>query len=241
MLGVPQTAPVLLSEDFAGPAGVFASQSSFYGASDGGVRENADWFAESGEMLRQAGVGRTHSPVFRMWSRRTDLQFPTVRMDVVFHGWVGGSEPWHGINLWLNDAVCSPTPDCSRVDDRGSVSGYALDFVNRDGTVTVLKKVAGDTRGAWPARATTFVQGGTYYELARGQWSPTPGRPYRLEAEAVDLGRGRTLLRTTVDGRVTLEVVDDGSIGGPRLSQGGRVGLRGDYADFEVTDLRISR
>ena len=241
VLGAAPAARVLLAEDFTGPDGPFVSQSAFYGSPDGGVQENPDWFAESGELVRRAGKGRTQSEVFRMWTRRTDLAFPTVSMDVRFHGWTGGDQPWHGINLWLNETLCSPAPTCSRVDDRGGVSGYALDFVNRDGTVTVLKKVAGDTRERWPEGATSFVQGGTYYELASAEWSPVHGRSYRFGAQALDLGRGRTLLRTSVDGRVLLEVVDDGSVGGPALSGGGRVGLRGDFADLEVDDLRITR
>lgn len=232
---------MLLAEDFSGPAGAFVTESAFYGSLDSGLAENAEWLAESGQLLREADSGRTRSPVFRMWTRRTDLAFPVVSMDVVFHGWVGGDEAWHGVNLWLNETLCAPAPDCSRVDDRGGVSGYALDFMNRDGTVTVLKKVAGDTRDRWPEQATSFVQGGTYYELATTRWSPTAGVPHHLVAEARELGGGRTLLRTAVDGEVVLEIVDDGSVGGPRLVDGGRVGLRSDYADVEVDDIRIQR
>lgn len=241
VLGAPVAPPATLTEDFSGPDGVFVSESAFYDADDLGLSENADWFAESGALLLQAGVGRTDAPVFRMWTRRTDLQFVTVSMDVRFRGWAGGDQPWHGINLWLNETLCSPAPDCSRVDDRGGVSGYALDFVNRDGTVTVLKKVAGDTRAVRPERAGDFVQGGTYYELAATRWSPRPGRTYRLEAEVVDLGDGGALLRITIDDDVVLEVVDDGTVAGPPLVAGGRVGLRSDHADFEVDDIRIRR
>jgi hypothetical protein len=241
LLGAPTPVPVVLRQDFTGPDGVFVDQSSFYTAADQGRSENPEWLAESGVLRRQSGVGRTDSDVFRMWTRRADLHFPAVTMDVRLRGFTGGDQPWHGINLWLNESLCTPVPDCSLVDDRGGVSGYALDFVNRDGTLTVLKKVPGDTRDTYPDRATSYVQGGTYYELATADWSPAMDRTYAWSAQAVDLGDRGVLLRLTVDDEILLEVLDSGAVGGPPLRDGGRVGLRGDHADFEVDDIRISR
>lgn len=219
---------------------VFVSQDAFYGADDRGSSENAEWLAESGELLRTGAAARTTSPSFRMWSRRTDLAGASVELDVRFDSWVGGSEPWHGINVWLNSTLCAPSPECTAVRDAEGNGGYALDFVNRDGSLTILKKVPGDTRSRWPDSEVGYVEGGTYYVLAARSWTPEIGRSYHFAGSVSDGGDGTSILRITVDGEVLVEVVDDGSVGGPRL-EGGRVGLRSDYADVTVDDLVVRR
>lgn len=231
----------VLRESFEGPDGAFVTERAFRTA-DLGVAENATWLAESGQVFRRGSAGETDSSVMRMWTRRTDLAFTTAEMDVRFNGWNGGSSGWHGINLWMNETFCTPAPGCTRLQDGATSegpSGYALDFMNRDGSLTILKKVAGDTRGTW-AGAVSYSNGGTYYQLAKTTWTPTVGQTYRWAGRVVDNGDGSTTLQVLVDGRVLLAVVDDARVGGPRLT-GGRVGLRSDYADLTVDDLTIRR
>ena len=239
---VPAPSEALLTESFTGADGVFVSQDAFWKTADLGVAENATWLAESGQVFRRGSAGETDSSVMRMWTRRTDLAFTTAEMDVRFNGWNGGSSGWHGINLWMNETFCTPAPGCTRLQDGATSegpSGYALDFMNRDGSLTILKKVAGDTRGTW-AGAVSYSNGGTYYQLAKTTWTPTVGQTYRWAGRVVDNGDGSTTLQVLVDGRVLLAVVDDARVGGPRLT-GGRVGLRSDYADLTVDDLTIRR
>lgn len=238
---VPGDASPVLQHDFDAADGVFVAESDFWGSADRGASSNGSWFAESGTLRRVAGAAHTDADAFRMWSRRTDLSWSSVELDVRFEGWTGGDEDWHGVNLWLNRTVCTPVPTCSAVDDRGGNSGYALDFVNRDGRLTILKKVPGDTRNAWPEGAEDVAQGGTYYALAETTFTPEPGRAYRFGGRVLDRGDGTSAtLQVLIDGEVVLDVVDDGRIGGPRL-EGGRVGLRSDMAELSVDDLVVRR
>lgn len=236
---VPVTSAPALAEVFGGPDGVFAQQQDFWGTSDRGLSRNASWFAESGTLLRQSGTGRTTSPVFRMWTRSTALAHTQADLSVRFNGWTGGTDAWHGINLWMNAGLCTPFPSCSAVNDGGN-SGYALDFLNRDGSLTILKKVPGDTRASSPNGAIDYSYGGTYYWMTSTTWRPEPGRTYRFTGRVVDNGNGSSTIEVLVDGAVKLRVVDDGRMGGPRLT-GGRVGLRSDYVDMTVDDLTVTR
>ncbi len=237
------TSSVVLRETFTGPDGTFVSSGQFWGSSDRGASRNPTWFAESGSMRRTAGTGRVTFDQwnFRMYTRQNDLSHVTVNSDIRFNGWYGGSGGWQGINLWLHRQMCIPYPSCSAVNDpnnKGGNGGYALDFMNRDGSLTILKKVPGDTRAKY-AGATAYVEGGTYYPMAQTTFRPNRGQTYRLTGQSVDNGDGSTTLRVVVDGQVKLQVRDDGRIGGPRLGPG-RVGLRTDYADVTVDNLSIS-
>ena len=241
LLGLCSPPAPLLEEEFAGGDGVFVSAGAFWNSDDLGEHENPTWLSESGAMLRRDEAGRVEGGAFRMWTRDPGFAFSRVDLDVTFHGWAGGSASWHGINLWLNASLCIPAGDCSKIDDAaGGTGGYAVDFMNRNGVVTVLKKVPGDTRGRWAAGATGHTQGGTYYELASARFHPADGRTYRLTGSVADDGRGGAVLQVLVDGGVVLDVVDDGSKGGPPLS-GGRVGFRTDSAVATVDDVEIHR
>lgn len=244
----PTTSPApapspLLAETFDGVDGTFVSQTDFWGSTDLGLSKNATWFSESGTMLRSGGAGKTSSDYFRMWTRSNDLAYVKADVDVTFNGFTSGTAGWHGINLWLHKQMCTPVPSCSAVNDpsnKGGNSGYALDFLNRDGNLAILKKVPGDTRAQWPTSNIGFAEGGTYYYLAGSTFRPTVGQRYRLTGQTIDNGDGSTTLQILVDGRLLLQVRDDGKIGGPRLGAG-RVGLRSDFAHMTADDFTITR
>ena len=205
----PWATSALLSESFDGPDGIFCSSDAFWS----GQQDNPNWFAESGSFSRKGNLGWTYSPVFRMWTRRTDLSFVQVELDVRFNGWAGASQSWHGINLWLNRKLQSG----SRVND-GAQEGYVIDFLNYDGRLYLMRHV------------------GDAYDLLTDPvtWSPTPGQWYRWGGRVVKTSSGARIdvLR---DGQVVQSATDSN----PLL--GGRVGLRSDYADFHANDLRITR
>ncbi|MBI5200151.1 MAG: hypothetical protein HY925_01075, partial [Elusimicrobia bacterium] len=55
----------------------------------------------------------------------------------------------------------------------------------------------------------------------------------RVSASAVNQPDGSVKLTLRVAGRIVLEAVDDGTVGGPPILDPGRVGLRADNADFQ--------
>lgn len=209
----------LLTASFSGGDGTVAASRRFW---DRSAAADADWFAESGSLLRRNGLGWVHDDVFRVWSRRTDLAFATVQMAVRFNRWERGARDWHGVNLWLNRRLRTPA-DGSRISDGPRQEGYTVDLINRDGRIYLQKKV-----------------GERYLILARRRWSPAPGRWYRWGGRVIDNGDGTNTVQVLVDGRVIQQARDDGSVGGPRLT-GGRIGLRGDHANFNVDELRVTR
>lgn len=222
-LGLPSAAvPAPASETFDGGEGAFVTSRAFWSQADRGLAENPDWLAESGSMLRREGTGEVAASVFRMWTRRNDLAFSEVAMDVRFNGWTGGSSEWHGVSLWLNRRLRTPA-DGTAVDDAPQQQGYVVTFVNRNGEIYIQKKVDS-----------------VYYSLKQDTWQPIVGRWYRWGGRVIDNGDGTSTIQVLVDGRVVQQAVDDGSVGGPR-PMGGRVGLSGDYADFNVDNLTITR
>ena len=216
--GAGEDARAAVVATFEGPDGPMASAGAFWGLGEPGEGESPEWFVESGDILRRGGTGWTAAPVFRMWSRRTDLAFPSAEMDIRFDGWSGGSEGWHGVNLWLNRKLISG----SKIDD-GAQEGYTVDFINRDGKLYIQKKV-----------------GDTYSILSTTEWAPVAGRWYRWGGRVIDNGDGTATIQVIADGRVVQQVRDTGAVGGPPL-RGGRAGLRSDYAGFTVDNLTITR
>jgi len=210
-----------INEHFDGAGETFVGAGAFWSLADRGVQQNANWFAESGTMYRRAGTGWTNSPVFRMWTRRTDLAFASVQMDIRFNGWSGGGQNWHGVNLWLNRTLRAPS-NGSRINDGPRQGGYAVDFLNRDGAFVIQKKV-----------------GSRYHLLHRRTWRPTRGVWYRWAGRVVDNQNGTHTIEVLIDDQVVQSVTDNGSVGGPPL-RGGRVGLRGDYADVSVENLSVT-
>jgi len=222
----PEPAPTggssLVSANFDGPDSAFVTSSAFWNNADDGLYQNTDWFAESGSLYRRSNLGYSNSSVFRMWTRQTDLAFTKMEMDVQFNGWAGGTSGWHGINMWLNRKLRTPA-DGNKINDGSQQEGYAIDFNNRDGKIYIQKKVAG-----------------TYYILKQDTWAPVTGKWYHWSGRVIDNGNGTSTIQMLIDGQIIQQAVDNGSVGGPRLT-GGRAGLRSDYANYNVDNLLINR
>ena len=151
-----------------------------------------------------------------MWTRRTDLAFTKIEMDIRFNGWTGGTAGWHGINLWLNRKLRSNS-DGSRINDGPQQEGYVVDFLNRDGSLLIMKKV-----------------GDTYHTMSKTTWTPQQGRWYRWGGRVIDNGNGTSTIQILLEGQVVLQATDYGV-----QLHGGRVGLRGDHSNFNVDNLTV--
>jgi roadblock/LC7 domain-containing protein len=199
------------SLSFEGPDGTLVSSGAFWARR----QDHPEWFAEGGTMHRRSGIGWTNSANFRMWTRRNDLAFTTTEMDIRFNGWTGGSRDWHGINLWLNRKLRSNS-DGSRINDGPRQEGYVVDFLNRDGSLRIMKKV-----------------GDTYHTLSKKAWAPQQGQWYRWGGRVIDNGSTSTI-QILLEGQVVLQATDNGV-----QLHGGRVGLRGDRSNFNVDNLTV--
>ena len=231
----------LLSEAFGGSDGVFADQGAFWGAKDlrigpeqhvvRGVRRGAASFrGRIHQLFRDAHVDAAYGPGLHQGRDGPPLQR--------VHEW--SRELARRPDLWLNETLCTPAPGCSKVQDGPSAgpSGYALDFMNRDGKLTILKKVHGDTRadvaGCDELRQRRHVLPARWHAVGASGWrdvqvcrsshrqrqrhSNTAG-PHRRAGE-VGSRRHRTSR-------------------GPAHPRA--VGLRSDYADYTVDNISVTR
>jgi hypothetical protein len=103
---------------------------------------------------------------------------------------------------------------------------YFASVSRRDGRIVIGRKL--------PTK-----RGGVYADLIR-----VSGHPFQRERwESVRVTietRGRSvLIGLTVDGRLLARTVDDGSRG-PNILRPGRVGIRGDNAEFEFQGFSVT-
>lgn len=123
------------------------------------------------------------------------------------------AEDWDGVHVFVRY--------------RDPENTYTVDLVRRDGGVTIKRKRAAADGGAGGA--------GTYTTLASGRLGVT--RAWRdFAVTMTDIVAGPQL-SLAVDGRTVLSVVDDSDVA---LRGRGRLGLRGDNAEFEVSTLSFS-
>jgi hypothetical protein len=194
---------------------------AFWDMSDFGFSENRNWFAESGSLVN----GHVREGVFRIWTRAKFSTPITVIMDLTVNEFttqraeaVAG---WNGVKFWLCRSLQTPGPR-GRIDD-GAQSGYTAEVCLRDGRVYVQKKV-----------------GETYHLLAGPSIAPFElGRSHRVGGRVTPNRDGSVRIEVMRNGVTIHTAVDDGSKGGPPLTGGGRVGIRGDNVDFNLRNLEI--
>ena len=233
----------LMRDDFRsayGPNSLITNQFAFWAPDSPGVRSPL-WEVTSGSLFSRDGHGWTGVPdgmvpnafstngtgslVFRLRTRRTDFgsvrQEVSVRVNALTPTSAGG-KAWDGVVLW------------PRYE-----SEFALYFayaLRRDGQVQLSKKCAGQVPGG------DYYNGGSYFPLTAYGVSGPPlelGEWSRLATEVRDERNGSVTLRVFRDGQVVAQAVDRGTGCAP-LRGPARLGVRGDNADFELDDYRVS-
>ena len=100
---------------------------------------------------------------------------------------------------------------------------YYASVSRRDGEVLLGKKIDG-----------------RYVHLTQPKELRFPfGRWHQVLTTIVDQARSVTI-RLLIDGKLVARAVDDG-VGGPPINGAGRIGLRGDNADFQFRNLVVRR
>ncbi len=226
-------AAALVKDDFDGPDGLITNEWATYNPAEVAAVASPVWLVTSGSFFARDGAGWTGAPdngrpdaesaratnsaVFRAVTRRADIGDAVVAFRLRLDRFVSTPEtpahPWDGVHVFLRYA-----------SERRL---YVVSVDRRDGGVAVKKKVSGGD-----------ANGGTYVTLAsRGDPAP-PGEWHDYAVEAHSLGNA-VAIRLARDGEVVLETTDAG-VGGPPITGAGRVGLRGDNAEFVVDDFRVT-
>jgi hypothetical protein len=162
----------------------------------------------------------TNSAVFRVVTHRADFRNCTVSLSLrvrrFVHTPLTPPRPRDGVTVFL------------RYQSEELL--YAVTVSRRDGSVVIKKKVPGGD-----------VNGGTYYTLAQDPTPPSPvGDWRRVRISIHDRPDGTVIIRLRQRGRQL--VARDTGIGDTApINSAGRIGLRGDNADFEFDDVTVSR
>ncbi|MEU9131497.1 hypothetical protein AB0D08_25890 [Kitasatospora sp. NPDC048540] len=193
-----------------------------------------DWVVTSGSLFADGGAlwtgtpdgqspdpasaRHTDSAVFRLVTRRRDFADCTVRAEVLLEPPVTTSrtpaQDWDGGHLWLRY--------------RSPQELYAVSFRRRDGVVVVKRKTP-DEHGAADAE-------GSYETIAEAKHAMEYGSWHSVEASVADTLTGAVRLRLAVDGRVLLDVKDQG---GERITAPGGVGVRADNSDLRIRAFSV--
>lgn len=235
-LSAPASAETLLRDGFNGPDGIITNHFAFWSDGLAGFR-SPTWEMESGCALRRSNTLWSGKPsssvpnincsngagsaVFRLWTKRDDFRNVRVRMRLRNVGFNDGSRQWpavrwDGVKLWLR-----------RQGGTGSVGLYTAEVNRREGNVIVQKKCAGRDE---------------YHLLAQTSPGDTPprfGKWEKVGGSVRNLPGGAVRLTVERRGKTVLEAVDRGR-GCRPIRSDGRVGIRGDNAEFFVDGFRVS-
>lgn len=232
-----EQAPVgdaLLFDSFTGEDGVITNHYAFWSPDDDSAFRDDVWEMESGCALRSdntlwTGVPTSNLPnrncsngsgseVFRLWTKRsfTDVN---VTFSLRNNGYVSGAEgerSWDGIKIWLR-----------RQGGSGSVGLYTAEVNRRQGNIMVQKKCAGSDEYHILSQARPDGS-----DAAIGEWEKVGGSIKNEADGSVKI----TLMR---HGQTVLEATDDG-VGCAPYTTAGRVGIRGDYTNFNADDFLVT-
>jgi hypothetical protein len=228
----PPTGDALLFDSFTGDDGIITNHYAFWSDDNDAYRDDI-WEMESGCALRSdntlwTGVPTSGEPnkecssgsgseVFRLWTKRsfTDVN---VSFRLRNNGYVSGAEgerSWDGIKIWLR-----------RQGGTGSVGLYTAEVNRRQGNIMIQKKCAGSDE--YHILSQDRPEGS---DASVGEWEMVGGSIKNQADGSVKI----TLMR---HGRTVLEATDDG-VGCPPYTTAGRVGIRGDYTNFNADDFLV--
>lgn len=200
-----------------------------------GAKLSPDWIVTSGSLFADEGTGwtgpidadspslgsttATGSAVLRAVSRRENFDDVRVSLDLDVAGLTTtprtGSHNYDGVHVFLRYT----SPD----------SFYSVSLCRRDDTAAVKRKQPG-----------TDSDDGLYQTLAQVGMPCPIGGWQDFAVSVVDEPDGVRLTITT-QGRTVVSVLDTGLGGVSPLRGRGRIGVRGDNAEFHLRNLRVER
>lgn len=230
----PGSGTVLLSEPFDRTDRLVTNEYAFWNPAAADAVFSPTWEMTSGSLFVRSGSGwtgvpddrgpdatssaATDSAVFRLTTRRSDLADVAVDFDLRLNGLTQTtttpSVAWDGVHVFL------------RYQDEESLYYASVD--RRDGTTTIKKKVRGGPSN-----------GGTYFDLATGHHPVSWNTWEHVRATVGNTSDGGVAIQLFVGGVLVANAVDRG-VGGPPITHAGKVGIRGDNAEFDVDEFLVT-
>ncbi|MFI5931843.1 hypothetical protein [Actinoplanes sp. NPDC051494] len=232
----PQAGQVLFRANFPSLNGLFTNDYAYWTPSDPRSLLSPVWDMTSGSLFSLNGNGytgvpddrtadarsraSTHSAIFRLTTHDYSFKNVSVQTKVKVRRLSSTrSTPqvdWDGVHLFLHY--------------KSQYQLYYASIARRDGKVVIKKKCPGGRSN-----------NGTYYELTdeRAGYPIAYGSWQSAGATIRDNANGSVSITLTVDGRAAAEATDTG-VGCAPITGAGAVGIRGDNAEFEFTDFKVS-
>jgi hypothetical protein len=230
----PKSGTLLFSDSFNRPDGLITNEYAFWNPTLADSVSSRDWEMTSGSFFTRGGSGwsgvpddrspnaksttGTDSSVFRLTTKRADFDNVGVAFDLRITGLseTPTTPPvdWDGIHVFL------------RYQNEQSLYYASVD--RRDGTTAIKKKVPGGPSN-----------GGTYYQLASGHHVVPFGAWDHVRATIADSAGGSVTIKLYVGDKLVSSAVDKGT-GGPPITHPGKVGIRGDNANFDVDGFSVT-
>jgi len=225
----PAHGRMLFSPRF-GSAGLVTNEYAYRHPHAEAAAHSPDWQMTSGSLFARAGGGwsglidarapdalslsGTNSSVFRLVSRHVFENYS------ISFSWrinrfppTATSRNWDGLHLWLRHQ--SPK------------ELYFISFRRRDGLIVIGKKMSGGD-----------VNGGRYTSLRKVRRAPAPLGAWQKLRATIETDGSAVTIRLLLGGALVARAVDREGVDKPILSAG-RVGLRGDNAEFEFRTLEV--
>jgi hypothetical protein len=226
---VPSNLP--FADNFDQPDGLITNEEANPDAPATAGSSAANWEVSSGSLFASGGKGwtgvpddedpgdssasGTNSSVFRMATKRADFVDTDVNFKLLNKHLVSTpSTPetaWDGAHLYLRY--------------HSEQSFYAVALNRRDNTVMIKKKSPGT------GKKSTFHEliAPVSYSVPYGEWQ-------KARVTAKNDPNGTVTIRLFINGKLLAETTDNG-VGGPPLTQPGRIGLGGDNAELMFDDF----
>lgn len=212
--------------------GLVTNEFAYHNPGNPHAIRSSDWVATSGSLFARQGAGWSGVPdgvapgpgstsandsaVLRLRTRRDDFRNVAVSFRVRLTGLVTTARTparaYDGVHIWLR----YQNPDWL----------YFASVSRRDGRIVIGKKL--------PA-----ASGGRYTDIVRVPNHPLPHGRWEPVRVTIDSSGRAVVIEVFVGGRRLARAVDNGD-GGPAILRAGRVGIRGDNADFEFRDFEVS-
>ncbi len=225
----------LLRDDFTASDGLITNEYAYWNPSDPSAYRSPIWELTSGSLFAQNNQGwtglpdtgepnltssnNTNSAVFRLTTKRHDFGDVAVSCLLLNKGLSSTLDTpavdWDGIHLWLRY--------------QSQYHLYYASMNRRDNTVIIKKKTPGGPSND-----------GTYYELSRSVPFTVPYNSWqRLKATVKNNKDGSVTIQLFNGNTLLVSATDDGTLGGPPITQPGAVGIRGDNANLKFDDFLV--
>jgi hypothetical protein len=211
--------------------GLVTNEYAYFNPTDPRAVRSSEWEATSGSLFARGGDGWTGRPdgiganarssaatdsaVFRLRTRRSDFKDVSVsfrlRMGPLVTTSRTPAEAYDGVHVWLR----YQSPQWL----------YFASVSRRDGRIVIGKKLP-------------TASGGRYYDLVRVPGHRFPVGQWKSVLVTIRSSGRDVLIDVRVGGKLVAKASDDGTEG-PVILHAGRVGIRGDNANFEFQRFAV--